>query len=208
MKYLLMLLAVLALGCEKKEATKETPKGKVTTEDKEDPPPPPPPKEKSIGEKIDESTTAAAALALAKPHMKDATDKDDNPGGLAFARWSAAHLRWADVEIEKDETTHGKVMKDSEEELGKRMCNSGSVVQISVLKLPSGKKLSYGLLLTGGGNLYQFYAALSSGDLVEGKHGRLCGFVTGTYTYANSGGGTGHAVSMVGIFDLPENRKG
>jgi hypothetical protein len=30
--------------------------------------------------------------------------------------------------------------------------------------------------------------------------------VTGRYDYHDSGGGTGHAVQVVGMFDLPENR--
>jgi hypothetical protein len=36
-----------------------------------------------------------------------------------------------------------------------------------------------------------------------GTHLRV---VTGKYSYANSGGGTGHAVTLVGVFDLPENK--
>lgn len=30
--------------------------------------------------------------------------------------------------------------------------------------------------------------------------------VTGNYDYSNSAGGTGHAVDLVGMFDLPENK--
>ena len=36
---------------------------------------------------------------------------------------------------------------------------------------------------------------------------RFCGIATGRDTYANTGGGTTHAVRVVGMFDLPENRK-
>jgi hypothetical protein len=31
--------------------------------------------------------------------------------------------------------------------------------------------------------------------------------VAGKYDYVNSGGGTGHAVAAVGMFDLPDNRR-
>ncbi len=60
--------------------------------------------------------------------------------------------------------------------------------------------------MSNGGNIYRFLAAGSSGTLVPQSYGRFCGVVTGTYDYSNSGGGTGHAVEMVGMFDLPENK--
>lgn len=45
----------------------------------------------------------------------------------------------------------------------------------------------------------------STGRLVEDSRARLCGFVTGKYSYSNSGGGSSHAVQLVGMFKLPEN---
>ncbi len=41
---------------------------------------------------------------------------------------------------------------------------------------------------------------------MERSQERFCGVVTGLFDYANSGGGTGHAVAIVGLFDIAENR--
>jgi hypothetical protein len=83
---------------------------------------------------------------------------------------------------------------------------SGQIVQIAVVKVPGAGKLAEGLLLSDGGNIYHYTAAGSSGTLVAQSSGRFCGVVIGNYDYSNSAGGTGHAVSPVGMFDLPENK--
>lgn len=64
-----------------------------------------------------------------------------------------------------------------------------------------------GLLISPGENIYHFAAVKCIGDLVEGSAGRFCGYITGQYDYNNSAGGTAHAVDMVRMFDLPENKK-
>ena len=56
------------------------------------------------------------------------------------------------------------------------------------------------------GKKVSFFAVQSTGDLVEGSRARLCGVVTGRYSYSNTGNGTTHAVKVVGVFDLAENR--
>lgn len=178
------------------------PKKVATTKDKA----PEPPK-KTSDELMNEQETATAAFAFAKPLMSDVTiDAKKNEGGVLFARWASAHLAWTDVYVANDETSFGKIRKDSEEEIGKRMCISGSIIQIEVVKLDVGKKVSVGLLMSNGGNIYHFVNALSSGEIVQNKYARTCGFVVGAYSYANSGGGTSHGVDLVGIFDLPENK--
>jgi hypothetical protein len=115
-------------------------------------------------------------------------------------------MRWVDVGVQKDETSPALVRKDPDEARAKRMCTSGQLVQIAVVKLDNGAKLSEGLLESNAGNLYHYLGAGSSGELVEQSYARFCGVVIGTYDYSNSAGGTGHAVEIVGMFDLPENR--
>ena len=61
-------------------------------------------------------------------------------------------------------------------------------------------------LSTTAGNLIYFVNAGSSGELVQNSIARTCGVVTGRFDYSNSGGGVGHAISVVGLFDLPQNR--
>ena len=115
-------------------------------------------------------------------------------------------MRWVDVVVAPDETSFAKVQKDADDERGKRLCVGGSVIQIAVAKTSFGKFYE-GLLMTPAQNIFRFTAVGSSGSLVERSAARVCGVVTGKYDYSNSGGGKGHAVNVVGMFDLPENRK-
>lgn len=52
----------------------------------------------------------------------------------------------------------------------------------------------------------RFAAVASTGELVAQSSANFCGVTTGKYSYSNSGGGTTHAVFLVGMFDLPENK--
>jgi hypothetical protein len=92
-----------------------------------------------------------------------------------------------------------------DENRGKRLCAPGVLIEIAVEKASSTKKAASGLLMSDAGNLFRFYALGSSGELVAQSRARLCGVVTGRFDYSNSAGGTGHAVKIVGMFDLPEN---
>lgn len=85
------------------------------------------------------------------------------------------------------------------------MCTSGIVIQIEKEGAGATKVYS-GLLMNDYENIYAFYVAGSTGDLVSRSRARLCGTVIGTYDYPNSAGGAGHAVALVGMFDLPANR--
>ena len=152
-----------------------------------------------------EKSSLAEAIAFLRPQMSDAQDSW-SAGGIALSIWATKHLRWADVEVSKNETSFALVRKDSEVARGKRMCTSGDLIQIE--KQGAGDDKGYsGLLLNDYGNIYAFYAAGDTGELVARSRARLCGVVVGTYDYANSGGGQGHAVAIVGMFDLPQNKK-
>ncbi len=145
------------------------------------------------------------AVAYAKPLMDDTEDRDSD-GAVLLALWASKHMTWTDVAVKKDETSFALVRKDSDEARGKRLCTSGQIVQIEVQKVPGAGKVSEGLLMSNAGNIYNFIAVGSSGDLVQQSYARFCGVVTGNYDYANSGGGQGHAVEAVGMFDLPQNK--
>jgi hypothetical protein len=148
-------------------------------------------------------STMADALVVASPLMEDKFD-ESSPGTLLFAAWAAQHLRWQDVDVPKNETSIAKVQKDVDAERMKRLCFTGRVVQIQVTRASYGAVYA-GLLESYSGNLAHFYAVQSTGDLVADHQGRLCGVVTGRYDYKNSGGGSSHAIDMVGMFNLPEN---
>jgi hypothetical protein len=95
--------------------------------------------------------------------------------------------------------------KDSDAARGKRMCVRGQLIQIQKEKVGDGG-LFTGLLLANYSDIYSFIAVGSTGELVSNSNARLCGVAIGNYEYSNSAGGKGHAISIVGMFDLPENR--
>jgi hypothetical protein len=148
--------------------------------------------------------TLPAALAVAKPHMDDQFGKVST-GTLLLGMWAAKHMTWKDVGVSQDEATYALTMKDPDEARGKRTCAGGSIIEIEKARLDDGRGYE-GLLMSDGMRLFHFFAVGSSGTLVQNSPARLCGVVTGKYDYPNSAGGTGHAVQVVGMFDLPENR--
>lgn len=150
--------------------------------------------------------TSADAFTFAKRDMADEVDQV-SPGAAILALWAARRLRWADVYVAQDETTFAMVQKDSSEQLGKRMCSAGQVIEIHAEKPETGGHLANGILMSDSGHLYHYVVAGSSGAIGQGSYATLCGLVAGNYTYSNSAGGTGHAVEIVGMFDLPANRK-
>lgn len=150
-------------------------------------------------------STLTEAVDAVREQMTD-TDDESSPGALLLGLWSMKHLTWDQVAVARNETSFKVVRKDSDASRGKRMCISGRLIQIAKEKLDDGA-LFVGLMLTGYSEITRFIAAGSTGDLVENSRARLCGVVIGTYDYSNSGGGKGHAISVVGMFDLPENRR-
>ncbi len=145
-----------------------------------------------------------AAREFAKPFMTDVSN-ETSEGTRIFGAWALGHLKLSDVLVAKDETTFALVQKDPDEERGKRVCYGGTIVQIEVVKTPQGKGYE-GILINQRRDLFRFLVAGSTGALVGQSWGRVCGIVIGKYEYSNSGGGTGHAIQVVGMFDLPENR--
>lgn len=197
----MMLVVMVGLcGCEKndRESEGQDPRPATVTPSE----PEPAQEEPSIAEAL-AKMDYAEALATTRPLMDD-TSNTHSDGTMLLAIWAAQAMVWTDVHVENDETSFGKVMKDPNAERGKRMCWSGRIIQITREQVDAGSVFS-GLLLTRRRNIISFFAAGSTGDLVGGSRGRFCGVVTGKYSYSNSGGGTSHAIAMVGMFKLPEN---
>ena len=161
----------------------------------------PKPAEPSPLEKVLAKPTLAEAIAQLGSEMTD-TYNEVSPGGLMLAVWSANRLAWRDVGVAKNETSIALVRKDSDASRGKRMCASGRIIQIAKSDVADTKLFS-GLMFTSSGDIIHFIAVKSTGALVEQSRARLCGVVTGTYDYQNSGGGTGHAVSLSGCSTSP-----
>jgi hypothetical protein len=162
------------------------------------------PKPASALEQIVSAETLGSALVLARPLMDDKPDQQ-SAGTILLTLWAMKRMDWVDVSVAKDETTFALVQKDVDEQRGKRMCVRGVLVQIAAEQTPFGIHHS-GLLLSYSSRLYSFLGVGSSGPLVERSGARFCGVVTGKYDYSNDLGGTGHAIVLVGMFDLPDNR--
>jgi hypothetical protein len=211
-RWIAVVLLGLVGGCAKEPAEAsggeprgDGPGGAVTagSMEREEPAPPPEP---TFADRMGEAGTFAEALALALPEMEDGRD-ETSLGALGLAFWASTRLRFDDVAVARDETSPKLILKDPDRERGKRMCVRGRIVQIA--KQDLGRTAVFeGLLMMSSGQIVHYIAAGDTGTLVEGDRGRLCGVTSGRYSYSNAGGGTTHAVQLVGMFDLPSNRGG
>src|SRR5262249_60210188 len=114
-----------------------------------------------LRDQMEAAPSLIAALELAKPKMAD-TVNELSDGTFMLVWWARDKMTWADVGIAKNETSFGKVKKDSEAERGKRMCASVSIIQIE--KVDS--KMYTGLASTGSWEIVRFFAVGNTGELV------------------------------------------
>lgn len=165
---------------------------------------PPVPQEPSLRDRAIAAKTLPGAIALLVPLMDDTTG-NLGPANAVLAEWMIAHAVTL-KEIEAlPSTTAARVKKDSAAERGKRLCASGSIVEISVDR-SAGTPVFHGGMTSEDG-IVRFTVVRSTGTLVESSYARICGVLSGRDDYDNSAGGVTHAVRVVGLFDLPENRK-
>jgi hypothetical protein len=127
-----------------------------------------------------------------------------SPGAAVLASWGAKRLKWDELQ-KLPQTKVALVMKDSEQERGKRICTSGSIIEIAAEEF-NGDKFFIGGMFGESSKIYRFVAIGSTGELVDRSRARFCGVVIGRFDYPNSAGGTAHAVQLVGMFDLPQNK--
>lgn len=194
MATIMALTAVLSYTCTRKDepATVAAAPAPAPTPVTQAPAPPPP--EEPIEARIMKADSFVDAFALAKPAMTDSAEAF-SPGAKLFTTYAVGKLRWEDVDVAA-ETTFGHVIKDADVERGKRMCADGELVAIQRRDLGP-RKIYVGSLRVSDTDTIAFVAVGTTGELIRGSKARFCGAVTGT---------AGPAVSMVGMFDLPENR--
>jgi hypothetical protein len=204
MKYIFLLSFVI--GCNapvdvsKNQITSAAPSAKSVPEKTESE------KEKdALKNQLDRASKAAnyaQAFKECDGLFSNETFNAPNVGGICFKLWATKNLVVNDAAVAKNETTYGLIMKNPALQISKKMCLVGNIIQIEEENMLQ-NTVSNGLMHQGyGGNLVHFYNIGSSGNLVEGKPARMCGFVIGQYHYHNSGGGTGHAIDLVGAWDL------
>lgn len=130
----------------------------------------------------------ASALALARPAMDDAPSAL-SPGAKLVAQYASQRLRWADVGGASETTL-------DEGARGKRLCATGRVLSIARRDLEQ-REIHVGLLATDDHEALAFVAVGITAGIAKRSKATFCGVVTGH---------TDEAVSLVGMFDLPENR--
>jgi hypothetical protein len=160
-------------------------------------------REEIFAERLDAAIDLPAAIDLSRGYFADAFN-DPDPAGVKFALWATRHMTWPALQA-VEETKRSLVLKDSAVERGYRVCTSGSVVEIRVVRAGD-VAYSHALLQNAAYDITHVLAVGSTRGLVEKSSARFCGLVVGRYTYENSGGGMSHAITLVGMFDLPENK--
>ena len=160
------------------------------------------PKAETPYELVMKKQSAMDAFNFSSQYMNDEYNTS-SIGTQLFALWSVNNLKWKDIQTIKNETSYARIQKNIDLERGKLICITSTIIQIEA---SADNGLYFGLMHNNEG-LWHFYAVHSTGDLVQDSRSKFCGFVTGKFDYSNSGGGTGHAIDLVGMFDLLENKK-
>lgn len=205
MRAIFVAVAVAAVACDEANTSEGSTSGQTTPASRPAPAPEPEP-EPTAAEVMLAVETYEEALRV-QDFMGD-TVGEPSEGALFFALWSAEKLRWQDVNVAKNETSIKLVNRDSETEIGKRMCYAGRIVQLArdrSFTEATDKPVWQGLFVVGRNELVSFWAAGSAGELVEGSRARLCGVVTGRHAFSNVSGGQTQTVHVVGMFGVPEN---
>jgi len=190
-------LAVMACGESTPRAVAETPKEVASTDSAD--------AMKLTMQMLGSLKTLDQVISTAQPQMTDVHGADVSVGAAWLALWGAENLRWSELQ-KVPETKYGLVMKDSDAHRGKRLCVKGQVIEIALDRTVPDHKVFIGGMFSGSGNIYRFIAVQSTGEIVQNSNARFCGVVAGQQHYENSIGGVAHAVQLVGMFDLPENR--
>jgi len=143
--------------------------------------------------------TLAGAVRKAAEHTRHDVEATSSRS-LVLAGWANRHLEWKDVEVKSDETSVELVKRDVDGQLGKRMCVTGKIVSLNLVRTDSARSAS-GVLVTASGAPFAYTAARATGSNVQqNQQARLCGVVTGLNPSESDLGPPG-AVVLVGMFE-------
>ncbi|MRD73313.1 hypothetical protein HCX48_00385 [Rhodocyclus tenuis] len=145
------------------------------------------------------------AIAGTRLDMADVQGGDISKGAAVLALWGDEHMKWSELQ-EIPSGKYGLVMKDPDSQRGQKICTTGRVIEIALDTTVPGKKIFLGGMFDDAGRIYRFIAVQSTGEIMANSGARFCGVITGQQHYPNSAGGVAHAVHLVGMFDLPENK--
>jgi hypothetical protein len=165
--------------------------------------PPPKAAADTPADSIQKMQSLGDAVAFTRPMMTDETDKM-SLGAVLLAVWAQTHLRFSDVSVSQNETSLALVRKSPGAERGKRLCGTGPISDLEAEQTRWGA-VSHGLLKDPTNPLF-FIAVGSTRTLSAGSPARFCGVVAGNFDSSTKAAGVSHAVQVVGMFDLPENK--
>lgn len=166
---------------------------------------PSPPRTPAAAAKTEpEADTLATAIARIRPIMSDTSGGVVSDGARGLAATMLEQMPpWAEL-MAVPSTDPKRLMKEPNAERGKRICVSGSIIEIEVGH-EDGASFADGGMVTDGGDTVRFAAVGSTGDFVKDSYARFCGIATGKFSYVTVTNETRHAVFVVGMFDLPKN---
>lgn len=167
---------------------------------------PPMPQPPSVQDQVMQSKTLQEALFFLVPHMENTSGSDLPAAAAVLAMWMNKKFWWNELMWMPD-SKRVEAMKDPISFRGKRICLSGSVVEIYADHSVDPVAFN-GTIMTASFDTVRFIAVRSTRGIHENSPAKLCGIITGTQTYPTTGGGFSHALFVVGVFDLPENRSG
>ena len=159
----------------------------------------PAPAKASKPEPPPEPADLAGAIAAAKPHFTD-DRKAPSAGAKELARWLAAHGKFADLKIDKNQTSPALVEKDPMSEAGKRLCVSGTLTYIEKQSM-DGTSMFAARLVTADNDPFQLVVLGGTGDLVKKSKAKFCGVVAGRLDLNAT-----PETFAVGMFDVPAER--
>lgn len=186
-----LALAVHAAGC------KDEPPAPIVVPAA--PPPPPPALPSSAA--IVTAPSFSHAVDLALPLIAEG-GRTSREGTDLLAEWADQYLAWETIDLPTPETTLALAARDLQPERGKRLCETGEIKEI----FDEGKVFT-GLLVKARFEIIGFIAVRSVGKLEQKRRARFCGVVTGRHVSAGPEAGSAQAVQVIGMFDVPENKK-
>jgi hypothetical protein len=137
------------------------------------------------------TTPAPPRPAARAPETPRPTPGTPPPAQVDPVAQASTTMRWSDV-ADAHETSIAYVLKDWEAERGKKLCMTGTIESIERRDVDR-RKTFVGRFVTSEGDRVDFVAVGSTGILVRGSRGTLCGVVTGK-------------LAVLGMFDVPENQ--
>lgn len=206
-KIFLMMGLVALVGCNQQQAPENTSNEKVaeTTTSQEKPVVEEKTDVEKGAERLLSQNTLSDAVEMIKPTMSDAFNEFPASAGIVAFWMENKHSKIGDIKA-LEPSKRGKILKDSLNERGKQLCVSGTIVEIQVDR--SGGFPAYHVgIVSNYTDVTRVLAVGSTGELVANSNATFCGVVIGNVGFSNASGGTTNAPYLVGMFDLPENRK-